>query len=84
MGNKIMIRGFVLAVVTAALVGIAPAADAAPLSSECIAGKMNANGTCYYANCSEADADGACGFTPDDPRYCQKQDRDDDGVACEC
>lgn len=80
-----MIRRLPVVAATALLiVGLAPMAGAAPIESDCIAGKVNANGSCYYANCSEAKADGACGFPTDDERYCPKQDRDDDGIACEC
>lgn len=36
-----------------------------------------------YSNCIAALADGASNFTPTDPRYTPRQDRDGDGVACE-
>jgi hypothetical protein len=65
-------------------IGVAPAAGAEPLNGSCIAGKMNSDGSCYYANCSEAEAAGECDIAEGSPHYCTKQDRDGDGVACEC
>lgn len=70
-------------VVMAAAVGVAPAAEA-ELHSNCIAGRMNSDGSCYYANCSEAKANGECDIAEGDAHYCSKQDRDSDGIACEC
>jgi hypothetical protein len=64
--------------------GAAAAATAEPLDANCIAGKMSANGSCYYANCTEAKAAGECDILEGDAHYCPKQDRDNDGIACEC
>lgn len=45
---------------------------------------MNTDGSCFYASCTEAKAAGECDIPQGDPHYCAKQDRDGDGVACEC
>nr|WP_232065437.1 excalibur calcium-binding domain-containing protein [Mycobacterium shinjukuense] len=45
---------------------------------------MSAHGTCVYRNCTDAKANGRCNISRDDPAYCPKQDRDNDGLACEC
>jgi hypothetical protein len=85
-----MVRGLRVTAATAvaivgAAIGLAPAAGAEPFDGDCIAGKMNSNGGCYYEKCSEARAAGECdirgGF---DPRYCEDHDPDGDGLACEC
>ena len=65
-------------------IGSAPLAVAGTPESRCIAGRMNPDGSCYYENCSEAEADGVCDIPEGDPKYCSTQDRDGDGVACEC
>jgi hypothetical protein len=39
---------------------------------------------CVYANCTAAKDADVCDIPRDDPAYCPKQDRDDDGIACEC
>ena len=63
--------------------GVAPAANANPIGDDfCTA--WNADGSCYYAYCSEAAAAGECDIPEGSPHYCPKQDRDGDGVACEC
>lgn len=59
-------------------------AQAEPPSKNCIAMKVNQDGSCYYKNCSEAKAAGECDIPTGDPHYCSKQDRDNDGLACEC
>lgn len=65
-------------------IGSAPLAVAGTPESDCIAGQMNADGSCTYANCSAAKADGVCDIPAGSDDYCSKQDRDKDGVACEC
>ena len=72
------------AIVWGTTIGAAPAAVAAAPDSDCIAGLMNTDGSCTYANCSEARADGVCDIPEGSEDYCSKQDRDNDGIACEC
>ena len=84
-----MLRALFVAAATATAIlgttiGAAPPAIGEPLNGDCIAGKMNENGSCYYKNCSEARANGECDIPEGDPHYCDPQDRDQDGVACEC
>jgi hypothetical protein len=84
-----MIRALLVTAATAgsiagAAIGLAPAASAEPLNANCIAGRMNADGSCYYANCSEAKANNECDIPEGAAHYCDKQDRDGDGIACEC
>lgn len=43
---------------------------------------LNTNG-CYWANCSEAHQNGEGNIPQGNAHYCAKQDRDDDGIACE-
>ncbi|WP_341286312.1 excalibur calcium-binding domain-containing protein [Mycobacterium decipiens] len=45
---------------------------------------MSSSGSCVYRNCTDAKAHGRCNIPTDDPAYCPKQDRDNDGLACEC
>lgn len=40
-------------------------------------------GSAYYANCSQARAEGAAPIRSGDPGYSRKLDRDGDGIACE-
>jgi hypothetical protein len=81
-------RSFVFAVVATATIagvalGVAPAVIADPIDADfCTA--WNADGSCYYANCSEAFAAPECDIPKGSPHYCAKQDRDGDGIACEC
>lgn len=42
------------------------------------------NSSCVYKNCTDAKAHGRCNIPEGDPAYCPKQDRDGDGLACEC
>lgn len=44
----------------------------------------DSSGSCYWENCSEAKANGECDIPIGSPHYCEKQDKDGDGVACEC
>ena len=62
----------------------APLAVAGTPDNDCIAGKLDQYGSCYYKSCSAAKADGVCDIPQGDSKYCSKQDRDGDGVACEC
>ncbi|MGB9304716.1 MAG: excalibur calcium-binding domain-containing protein [Mycobacterium sp.] len=62
-------------------VGVAPTAWAEPSDANCT--EMS-SGSCVYKNCSDAKAHGRCNITRDDPAYCPSQDRDNDGLACEC
>ena len=67
-----MIRpvGVVAAVFGVLAIGIAAPAQAAP--------------TTPFKNCTAAKAAGYCNITPDSPLYTPPQDRDGDGLACEC
>lgn len=83
-----MIRALLVAaatagVITGSAIGAFPA-DAEPLNDNCIAGRTNADGSCYYENCTEAKANGDCDIPQGSSRYCSQQDRDGDGAACEC
>jgi Excalibur calcium-binding domain len=66
--------------IAGAVIGVAPVASAGPPNANC----TEANADCVYANCAEAKEAGVCDIPQDDPAYCAKQDRDGDGVACEC
>jgi hypothetical protein len=76
---------FVAAAITAAgwsvTMGAAYTAWADPTDPNCT--EMS-SGSCVYKNCSDAKAHGRCNITRDDPAYCPSQDRDNDGLACEC
>ena len=37
-----------------------------------------------FPNCKTAKANGVCDITEDSPYWSDSQDRDDDGIACEC
>ena len=64
-------------------IAVAPAAAADPIDdAACTA--WNANGSCYYSNCSAAKAAGHCDIPEGSEYYCPSQDRDGDGLACEC
>ena len=82
-----MIRAlFAAAGITATLwgtaIGAVPVAQADPSDVNCT--QFNEDGSCYYANCTEAKANHECNIPCGDPHYCSKQDRDGDCVACEC
>jgi len=84
-----MIRGLLVNVATAGVilgtaVGMAPTAGAEPLDGNCIAGRMNSNGSSYYSSCAESKAAGECDIPEGDDHYCSKRDGDGDGIACEC
>lgn len=46
--------------------------------------QFNEDASCYWANCTQAKANGECNIPEGSPHYCAKQDRDVDGLACEC
>lgn len=71
----------VVAIWVAAL-GAAPAATADPPDINCI--QVSSDGSCVYKNCTDAKAHGRCNIPQGDPAYCPQQDRDGDGLACEC
>ena len=79
-----MIRGLLVAATAGVIVGPVnvPAAGAEPL--ECIAGRMNTVGSCYYSDCDEAFAANECDIPVGHPHYCSDRDSDGDGIACEC
>ena len=81
-----MLRLLITAVTAGVIVGamgVGPSTGAT-LNRDCIAGRMNNDGSCYYANCSEAKANGECDIAQGADHYCSEQDRDSDGIACEC
>ncbi|MFV8320986.1 excalibur calcium-binding domain-containing protein [Mycobacterium sp. 23] len=53
-----------------------------PLEINCT--QFNEDGSCYWANCTQAKANGECNIREGSAHYCAKQDRDGDGLACEC
>lgn len=80
-----MMRGLLVTVATAgviagAAVGVAPAAGADPLNGDCIAERVNSDGSCYYSSCAEAREAGECDIPAGDDHYCSKRDGDD--VIC--
>ncbi|MCV6974170.1 excalibur calcium-binding domain-containing protein [Mycobacterium bourgelatii] len=82
-----MIRGLFTAISISAAawaftLAVAPQTLAEPEDVGCT--ELSYNGTCVYKNCTDAKAHGRCNITQDDPAYCAKQDRDGDGLACEC
>jgi hypothetical protein len=81
------IRGLLVAAAAAATVLCsallsAPTAKSEPTDTTCT--ELTGNGNCVYKNCTDAHAHGRCNIPSDDPAYCPKQDRDNDGLACEC
>ena len=42
-----------------------------------------ASNSCYYPNCTAAHKAGEGDIPSTSPHYCEKQDRDGDGIACE-
>jgi hypothetical protein len=63
-------------------IGAASVAIAEPPEINCT--QFNEDRRCYYPNCSYAKANDECNISEGSPHYCPKQDRDGDGVACEC
>lgn len=62
--------------------GLAPKGWAEPEDVSCT--ELSYNNSCVYRNCTDAKAHGQCNIQQGDPAYCAKQDRDGDGLACEC
>ncbi|POX90209.1 hypothetical protein C3477_05120 [Mycobacterium kansasii] len=62
--------------------GAAPVARTEPAEANCT--ELSSTGSCVYKNCTDAHAHGRCNIPSDDPAYCPRQDRDNDGLACEC
>jgi hypothetical protein len=69
-------------VVAGSVIGAAPVAIAGPSDINCT--QFNEDASCYYPNCTYAKANGECNIPEGSPHYCRKQDRDGDGLACEC
>jgi hypothetical protein len=42
-----------------------------------------ASNSCYYPNCTAAHQAGEGDIPSNSPHYCNKQDRDGDGISCE-
>ena len=59
-----------------------PPARAEPADANCT--EMSSSGSCVYKNCTDAFNHGRCNIPQGDPAYCPGQDRDGDGLACEC
>ena len=83
-----MLRALLIAAATVVAIGgtalsAAPVAVADPSGIDCSQVNNNAPG-CVYKNCTDAKAHGRCNIPEGDPAYCPKQDRDGDGLACEC
>ena len=81
-----MVRCVVVAATVAAFSLVsaptAPAVTAAPVHAPCTIWSASSGG-CYYPNCTAAHKAGEGDIPVDSPHYCPKQDRDDDGYACE-
>ncbi len=73
MGGPIMTRA--ISVLAASVFGVIAIGVAAP---------ANAQPTVPFKNCTAAKAAGYCDIPTDSPLYTPSQDRDRDGVACEC
>lgn len=71
----------VAAVIWGGAISTAPVGSADPAGIDCT--QVN-NSNCVYKNCTDAKAHGRCNIPEGDPAYCPKQDRDGDGLACEC
>lgn len=69
-------------VIWGATISAAPVVMADPLEINCT--QFNEDGSCYWANCTQAKANGECNIREGSAHYCAKQDRDGDGLACEC
>jgi hypothetical protein len=86
MGVLIMLRALFAAAAVIAIwgtaLGAAPVAKADPPDINCT--QFNEDGSCYYKNCTEAKQNHECNIAEGSPHYCAKQDRDGDGLACEC
>lgn len=63
-------------------IGAQQVAVAEPADINCT--QFNEDGSCYWANCTQAKANGECNIPQGSTHYCSKQDRDGDGYACEC
>lgn len=63
-------------------IGAAPVGIADPPDINCA--QFKEDGSCYYANCTQAKANGECNIPAGSPHYCPQQDRDNDGLTCEC
>ena len=59
----------------------APTAKSEPAESTCF--RPTSNGSCVFKNCADAHNRGRYNIPSTDPAYCAKQDRDNDGIACE-
>lgn len=87
MGVLIVLRVFAMAAATVAVtwgtaISTSPSGMAASPDINCT--QFNEDGSCHYRNCTEAKAHGECDIPEGSPHYCPKQDRDNDGLACEC
>ena len=60
---------------------MAPASPVAPVDVSNTT--WSADNSCYFPNCTAAHDAGEGNIQSNDPHYCTKQDRDDDGFACE-
>jgi Excalibur calcium-binding domain len=78
--RRLVMVSAALAVITGILA--APVASADPTDVSCTI--FNEDGSCFYPNCTAAKKAGECNIQQGSPHYCPQQDRDGDGVACEC
>lgn len=87
-GDLIVLRALLLATpalaiaIWGAIISAVPVVMADPIEFNCT--QFNEDGSCYWANCTQAKANGECNIREGSPHYCAKQDRDGDGLACEC
>ena len=69
-------------IIASSTIGTSPVGIAEPAEINCT--QFNEDGSCYWANCTQAKANGECNIPAGSAHYCSKQDRDGDGLACEC
>ncbi|GAB7145226.1 excalibur calcium-binding domain-containing protein [Mycobacterium riyadhense] len=68
--------------IVVSVIGTPTAPIAEPADINCT--QFNEDGSCYWANCTQAKANGECNIPQGSSHYCSKQDRDGDGYACDC
>ncbi|SOJ56073.1 hypothetical protein MSIMFB_03549 [Mycobacterium simulans] len=69
-------------IISGSAIGASSAGIAEPAEVNCT--QFNEDGSCYWANCTQAKANSECNIPQGSTHYCSKQDRDGDGFACEC
>ncbi|MCV7116777.1 excalibur calcium-binding domain-containing protein [Mycobacterium nebraskense] len=80
--NRAMMSAGIAAAIWGTAISTAPVGMADPPDLNCT--QVNNEGGCVYKNCTDAKAHGRCNIPRGDQAYCPSQDRDGDGLACEC